>query len=561
MIANAESIASGGILSCDVCVIGGGAAGITAALELGDAGLQVMLLEAGGKKWDARSQDLYKGTVLDPSTHAPLEEYRHRRLGGTTTVWGGRCIPFDKIDFERRDYVPYSGWPITLKDLEPYYPRAQRYCDCGDYAYEVHKAVPDAPPDMIPGFTDGDVDTSVLERFSLPTDFGRAYFSQLKRASNIKVLLNANCLAIHIASDGQRATSMEVSSLRKNRFHVKAKAFVLAAGGLEVTRLLFVSNQTQKEGIGNHSGWLGRCYMSHISGNICKIKISGDPDTVVFGYELDRQGVYCRRRFTISDKAQREHQVLNFAGMIDNPPMHEPSHRNAVLSLAFFAKYIRTIRRKIPPEYSKFLAIGETTRSVNWAHIRNVLGGIPEIAAFFPVFSYKRFVRRRKIPSLVLKNRASTYSIHYHAEQAPNPQSKVFLSDERDMFGVPRLVVDYRISKFDLESIYRAHVLIDRQLRQQGCGYLTFDKETQQDVLADMREQVGVGGHHIGTTRMSQEPSLGVVDPDCRVHGVLNLFIASSSVFPTSSQANPTLTIVAFAIRIAGYLTKNLQAL
>ena len=186
--------------------------------------------------------------------------------------------------------------------------------------------------------------------------------------------------------------------------------------------------------------------------------------------------------------------------MIDNPPMHEPSHLNGVLSLAFFAKNIRAIRRKIPPEYSKFLTMGDTARSVNWAHMRNVLGGIPEIAAFFPGFSYKRFVRRRKIPSLVLKNRANTYSIHYHAEQAPNPESKVFLSDERDMFGVPRLVVDYRISEIDLESIYRAHVLIDRQLRKQGCGYLTFDKETQQDVVDDMREQVGVGGHHIGTT-------------------------------------------------------------
>jgi choline dehydrogenase-like flavoprotein len=561
MIANAESIAPGESLSCDVCVIGGGAAGITAALELGGAGVQVILLEAGGKKWDARCQDLYKGTILNPSMHAPLDEYRHRRLGGTTTVWGGRCIPFDKIDFEPRNYVPYSGWPITQKDLEPYYRRAQRYCDCGDYAYDVHEAVPDAPPDMIPGFTDGDVSTSVLERFSLPTNFGKAYFGQLKRASNIKVLINANCLAIHVTKDGKRVTSMEVSSLRKNRFHVKAKAIVLAAGGLEVARLLFVSNQTHKEGIGNQSGWLGRGYMSHLSGSICEIKVSGNPDRVVVGYEQDRQGVYCRRRFYISDKAQRQHQVLNLAAMIDHPPMHEPSHRNGVLSLVFFAKNLRAIQRKISPEYSKFLTMGDTARSVNWAHMRNVLRGIPEIAAFFPGFSYKRFVRRRKIPSLVLRSRANTYSIHYHAEQAPNPESRVFLSDERDMFGLPRLVVDYRISDIDLESIYRAHVLIDRQLRKQGCGYLTLDKETQQDMVADIREQVGVGSHHIGTTRMSQEPSQGVVDSDCRVHGVSNLFIASSSVFPTSSQANPTLTIVAFAVRVASYLTENLQTL
>ena len=125
----------------------------------------------------------------------------------------------------------------------------------------------------------------------------------------------------------------------------------------------------------------------------------------------------------------------------------------------------------------------------------------------------------------------------------------------------PRLVVDYRINDLDVRSIHRAHVLIDRQLREQGSGYLAFYKGTEQDVLAHIREQVGVGGHHIGTTRMSHGPGDGVVDPECRIHGVSNLFVASSSVFPTSSQANPTLTIVAFSVRIALNLSRSLRTL
>ena len=299
--------------------------------------------------------------------------------------------------------------------------------------------------------------------------------------------------------------------------------------------------------------------MSHISGNIVGIHINGDPDKVIFGYEKDAHGVYCRRRFYISQQAQREQHILNFAAWLDNPPLHDPAHQNGVLSLAYLAKNIRTIHRKIAPENSKFLAMGGIAR--NSEHLKNVLNSIPQIAVFAPGFAVRRFVRRRKIPSLILKSCANNYSVHYHVEQAPNPESRVYLSNERDAFGMRRLVVDYRITDLDLRSVYRAHVLIDRQLRNQGCGYLTFNKQTEEDVIADIREQVGVGGHHIGTTRMSLDPSQGVVDPECRVHGTSNLFIASSSVFPTSSQANPTLTIVAVAIRIASYLSLNLQTL
>lgn len=558
MIVNAETIPFGDTLSCDICVVGAGAAGITAALELARAGIKVILVEAGGTKWNSRCQDSYKGTVLNPDLHAPLDAYRHRRLGGTTAVWGGGCVPYDNIDFEYRNYVPYSGWPITAKDLEPYYRRAHEYCNCGEFTYQVREALPGAAPNMIPGLPDGEVVTSVLARFSLPTNFGSAYFTDLKNAPNIRVILEANCLSIDVTLNGDRVSQLTLVSPRKERFRIQAKAFVLAAGGLEVTRLLLASNQVHKDGIGNHSGWLGRCYMSHISGNIAEVKLLGDPKAVAYGYELDPDGVYCRRRFCISEQAQRELRLLNIAVMLDHPPMHDPAHGDGVLSLVFFAKHIRAIGAKIPPEYSKDLAMGRTPRNVYWAHMRNVLRDIPKIAMVMPEFSYKRLVPKRKMPSLVLKSEANTYSMHYLAEQAPNPDSRVCLSSERDAFGMPRLLVDFRISNIDAESVYRAHMLIDQKLRKYGCGYLVFRAS---DAVAAIRNQVGAGGHDIGTTRMSKEVSQGVVDLNCRVHGVQNLFIASSAVFPTSSHANPTLTIVAIAARLADHLRHNLHSL
>ncbi len=558
MLFDARHIQKNSVFTSDVCIVGAGAAGITLALELAKEGLQVILLEAGNQKWNPATQDLYKGTVVNPNIHAPLEQYRHRRLGGTTAVWGGRCIPFDNIDFEHREYMPHSSWPISRKDLEPFYRIAQKYCHCGNFTYLVKKAVPSAPAHMIPGFQDGDIVTSVLERFSLPTHFGESYFEKLKTAPNIQLILNANCLNINVTNDGHCVSGLQLASLEKNVFEAKGHAVVLSTGGLEVTRLLLASNKFHKAGIGNHSGWLGRCYMSHISGNICDIKLTCDPNQVIFGYEVDPDGVYCRRRFWISEEAQRKNKILNFVAMLDNPPMYDPDHHNGVLSLAFFAKNIQAIQRRIPPEYSKQLAMGHTSIQVYAQHLRNVLTDIPGILFTMPQFVYKRFLKKRIMPSLVIKGKSNTYSLHYHTEQSPNFESKVTLSNDRDTLGVPRLLVDFRVHDLDVESIVRSHQLIDEQLKKYECGKVIYN---QQDVRGHIREQIGVGGHHIGTTRMAKEESKGVVNEHCRVHGVRNLFIASSSVFPTSSQANPTLTIVAIAARIAAHLKENLRQL
>jgi len=559
MIIDAGEIARGDQLSCDVCVVGSGAGGVTLALELAKAGRKVILLEGGGRKLESRTQDLYQGSVSDPDIHAPLDGDRYRQLGGTTTVWGGQCLPYDPIDFEQRDYLPYSGWPISRRDLDPYYEIAHRYCECGSFTYHVADALPDAQRDMIPGFADGEVLTSTVDRYSMPTDFGRRYRKELQAPENLRVLLHANCIEINVDENGKSVTGVTATALNRNDFQVDAGAVVLACGGLETTRLLLASNRVHSGGIGNHSDWLGRGYMGHISGDICKIVLNGNSKEFAFGYEEDPDGVYCRRRFWISEAAQRKHQILNVVCWLDTLPLYDPSHGQGVLSLAFFVKNLRSIQRRIPPEYSKILSMGTSSRKTNLAHLKNVLTDLPRTLAYYPGFAYQRYIKKPMIPSLILRSDSNMFGLHYHSEQAPNPNSRVTLGDERDELGMPRLFVDFQFTNQDIETVATAHEVIDRQLKASGCGYLKYYRPD--DVRSHIREQVATGSHQLGTTRMSADPAGGVVDEHCRVHGVENLLIASSSVFPTSSQANPTLTIVALAARMAEYLNRQAETI
>ena len=196
MFIDAREVLNGSVVTSDVCVVGSGPAGITLASELARAGHEVMILEAGGKRFDHAAQELYRGEVLDEDRHGALERYRQRRFGGTSTVWGGRCAPFDPIDFERRDYVPDSGWPISKADLDPFYVRAHEYCHLAGYSYNAADALPEAAREMVPGFESGDVKTDFIWRFSLPTDFGKEFAAPLKRSGRVKVYLHASCLQL-----------------------------------------------------------------------------------------------------------------------------------------------------------------------------------------------------------------------------------------------------------------------------------------------------------------------------------------------------------------------------
>jgi len=552
MILDANNLAENGTLSADLCIVGAGAAGISMALQYIGSDIEVLLLESGAFEQETDTQALYAGSVANELLHSAPDRYRQRRFGGTTTIWGGRCMPFDPIDFEQRDYVPHSGWPFAREVLLPYYPAANRLCEAGDFSYTAATSFRDGGRPMIEGFESPCFSSDTLERFSCPTDFGRRYGERLRAAANIRVVMHANVSAIRLRAAGDRVASLEVRTLGGKHMEVYAGHYVLATGGLEVARLLLASRDIQPDGIGNQHDLVGRYYMCHLAGTIGALRILKPASAVHHGYEISEEGVYCRRRLALRPQAQRAQRLGNFIARLHHPRITDPAHRSSVLSLLYLAKPF------IPYEYSKRLHGDEHASLAGWlAHLANVVTGPFEALGFAWHMLRERKLAERKFPSIIVTSRANLYSIDFHAEQQPEASSRVLLDDARDALGMPRLRIDWRYTAGDVDTVQRAIALLAAEFARTGVGRLDYDAAS---VEAEMTRYGAYGGHHIGTARMGSDPRSSVVDSDCRVHGVDNLYVAGSATFPTSSQANPTLTVVALSLRLAAQLRSLVRA-
>jgi choline dehydrogenase-like flavoprotein len=541
-----------------ICIIGAGAAGITLACELNGSGFKVLLLEAGGLRLDvAASDELYRGTASAP--HPNPSEFRRVVFGGTTGTWGGRCVPFDPIDFEKRDYVADSGWPISYGDIAPYYPRAMEYCDAGIFDFSVGNSLKHgprnsgkfgAPLPTIPGLDDNSVVLADrIERYSLPTDFGKRYRAQLARSPNVTVLLNARCVALHIGHDEKRIESVTIVNRAGNRRRVNAQVFIVAVGGIETVRLLMQSD-SHGPGLGNHSGRLGRYYACHFENTLGRLVVErGEP---AFDFEKTYDGVYCRRKLQFSAEAQRRHRLLNSAFRLHFPSYSDASHGSSVLSAIYLAK------STLISEYRAILQHGSeaAVQSPASEHLRNVARGLPTLGWFTFQWLFQRQLATRKLPYTLVKNRDGSYPLEFNSEQTPQASSRVTLTDELDRDGLKRVNVDWRVSEEDAQSAQRAFLLLRDVLQQHSYCRLEMDEAR---LLPAIRRSVPLGGHHMGTARMAVTPREGVVNRNCAVFEVPNLFIAGSAVFCTSSHANPTLTIVAFALRLAEHLKSTLR--
>ncbi|MGE4335166.1 MAG: GMC oxidoreductase [Pigmentiphaga sp.] len=549
MIIEAATVPADTTLTADVCIIGAGAVGISLALALMESGVDVLLLEGGHEADDAPTQDLYAGTVADERLHSPPDRYRQRRFGGSTTIWGGRCMPFDPMDFQRRDFIAESGWPIGYDEVLPFYPAANRLCEAGDFAYTVEEAFPKPAPELIVGLPSSSAFSSnTLERFSCPTDFGKRYRRRLSQGP-CRVVLGANVRNMLLDASGRRLDHLEVRTLAGNRFRARARRYVMAVGGLETARMLLASPGATGRGIGNGHDVVGRYYMCHLAGTIGTLDLA--PAAGVWhGYAVSDEGIYCRRRLALRPEAQQRLRVGSFIARLHHPRLTDPAHRTGILSLLCLAG------PWIPYEYAKRLTGGESTSWQSWlAHVGNVLRDIPGITAFLWHWLRHRTLAERKFPSVVVHPKAPRYSLDFHAEQEPNPESRVTLApDATDALGMPRLRVDWRYTRQDIRTVQAALAVLAHDIAEGGVGRFVYNPA---EVEHEMTRYGAYGGHHIGTARMGSDPRNSVVDGDCRVHEVDNLYVAGSAVFPTSSQANPTLTAVALALRLAEHLSRQ----
>jgi choline dehydrogenase-like flavoprotein len=364
----------------------------------------------------------------------------------------------------------------------------------------------------------------------------------------VRVLLNANCTEIHLSPDGGHVESIVVRTLTGRRFSIAASYVVLATGGLEVARLLLASRGVHGNGIGNGHDLVGRYYMCHVAGTLGTLTINGPSSRVHHGYELSPDGIYCRRRIAFPASVQRELGIGNFIARLHHPRITDPEHGSGPLSALYLARHL------IDYEYGKRLhGDDHVTWSDSIAHVRNVVIDPITTAGFVLHLVRKRFLAPRKFPSIIVQPPSGRFSIDFHAEQQPNPESRVQLGTQRDRLGMPRLRVDWRYSSTDIHTVVEAFRVMAEELARSGCGRLDYQPDTLE---RSMVRDGAYGGHHIGTARMGASPSTSVVDSDCRVHDLHNLFIAGSAVFPTSGQANPTLTIVALALRLADHLKR-----
>jgi choline dehydrogenase-like flavoprotein len=547
-------------IEADVAIVGGGPAGIVIALELAEAGHRVVLLESGGTRFDREAQRLGDATGADPH-HVDLSLATRRQLGGASNIWGGRCVPFDPIDFEPRPVVGAVRWPLDYEDVSPYLQRACEWCRCGDAVFDAGQLPELSERSIVPGFADGEVRASALERWSLPTNFGRVYREALRRSPSLRLETGLTCTEIVPMEGADRDGARSVSHLNARaadgrRVAIEATRYVVAAGGLGSTRLLFASTRHDPYGLGNHSQHLGHWYMAHVEVRVGRVRFATPPEQTIYGHERDSDGVYVRRRFTLSPEAQRALELPNLAIWMVNPEIGDPSHGSGILSFVYLM-LISPLGRYFIAEGIRQAHTKSARPSTVRAHLRNVARDLGPATAFAASFGYRRFLKRgRKVPGFFVPSAANTYPLLYHGEHLPHWQSYVEPGPERDALGMPRLRTHLHFDDEDVRAVRRAHELLDRSLREQGLGEVEY---LDDDVEGAVREQLFGGYHQAGTTRMSEQAEDGVVDANLAVHGFGDLFVASSSVFPTSSQANSTFTLIAFALRLADRLGGELS--
>jgi choline dehydrogenase-like flavoprotein len=503
MLLDAEELANGSVLEAKVVIAGGGMAGLLLARQLGDAGIDVIVLESGGQAPDARVQSLYAGKMTLGGPGNPdreLDDYlissRVRCLGGSGNVWGGKCAPLDPLDYQQREWVAHSGWPVTRSAMQPFYDRA---CDLLGLPHfsDDPQAMTGAAESLFAGrSTKFTARPRCYTRSSGASDGGayHAYKQSAAQHERVRVYLKANLGRIKLSDDGQRVTFLEVRCLNGCTHQARADTYILAMGGIENARLLLYSDDVHRGGVGNHSDWLGRGFQGHATieqDAQTSLVLMRSPTALAPLNPANRSKPHIV--LGVSDAAQRDTKGVNFTV---------------------------TVTRRVEPELDSGAAVQALAR---------------------------------RMTDVTTSDRYLTY---FMIEHTPNRDSRLrLMPDELDELKMPRIRLDMRYGAVEFESLAPTVAMFASELGRCEAGRAQWRGE-RGDLIAAM----SLSRHHMGATRMAVNAKDGVVDEHCRVHGVRNLYVAGSSVFPTSGIANPTLTLLALAFRLGDHLRQRLNA-
>lgn len=529
MILDGRTVTADTKVDTDLCIVGGGPAGIVLALQFATSSQRVCLLESGGAQPGEDPLDIAKGENVGLEYY-DLEESHARVLGGLSQIWGGWLRPLEPFDMEHRPWVYLSGWPFEYSELEPYYHQAQALLSDTPFNYAPSDWTAQTPPLYTPPVAGPELQVAIWQKLNPPFRFGDVFRAQLERARNISVYLHSSALRVVPDSGGQSIERVEVVTGAGNHFTVSAKQFVIAAGGFGSARLLLNSE------VGGQA--VGRYFMEHPHLPVARVNVdrtskrSETMPAIDYGLRgaparlaLERPQRAIKCAYALTPAAQQQHEVLNISMHLRG--YSRPTPGPAARLAAGFRQPVKTLRAM--PMRGEFGLLTQTT-----AFLRT----LPTTVAV----GYERFLKR-----------PDAFEIYVQAEQAPDPASHLSLSDEVDALGMPRLRLDWRLGDLEKATLVNALTTLDAALSEAGVGRVEPYEWVSADA-ADWGADLSGGHHHLGTTRMSGSMNHGVVDKNTRVHGIANLYVTGPSVFPTGGFSNPMLTVVALAFRLADHL-------
>jgi choline dehydrogenase-like flavoprotein len=523
VIRDIRAVASSRI-DTDVCVIGSGAAGLTLARELDGTGARVTLLEGGRRQYDERAQDLYQSDLLG-LVHRGVHTYRYRMFGGATTRWAGQALPLFDLDFESRPWVADSGWPVDRDELDPYYRRAAEAM--GIHPFSRNGSWPSALP--APPAFDPQLLLPLYTQFAARPNFAERFGPGLEGSRNVDVVLGANVAELVTDRVGSEVALARARGLDGERLDVRASLFVVCAGGIDSARILLASDRHIDGGIGNGTGLVGRFFQDHPGIEVGPIA-AFDARAVRDAFRPRRSGgIKFQPMFRLAPRTLRDERLLSSSGVV-------LFHTSQSASIDSGKLLLRSLRRR---------------------ELRAQAGAAARVALREPMPLVRAFARFAVLRQPALDSTARPV-LAVGCEQAPNRDSRVLLSDRRDAVGMRRVALDWRLGEAEIRAWRRSAEIAAGELGRTGLGHLDLDSfriPDDPDQLSGIAVDIG---HHIGTTRMGASADTGVVDRECRVHEIDNLYVASSSVFPTGGFSNPTLTIIALAIRVADTIKRRL---
>ena len=496
----------------DICIVGAGAAGISIALQWINTPYKVILLEGGGFEYDDKVQDLYKGKTTGQGYY-PLRSARLHYFGGTTGHWGGCCSIFEPSAFKKRDWINESGWPFDEKELEPYYKKASDILDIGEFSFDLaYWQQKDSSLTALP--LDDKVLYSKIWRHRVPKTlrFGSHYKDVIEQATNIHLYTYANVTEIESNESASAVTSIIAKNHTGKSCRVSARYYVLASCAIQNSRLLLASNKHSPRGLGNDHDLVGRYFMENLEIKEAELWLKKRSKL-----KLYERGVSpnVQAELAITPEAQVGLQIAN--GMLSFTPLE--------------------IARKTPPYIKTWTSEDPREASQRVSEIdEKATEGKSRISKLFGPTGYESFM------------------VTLRLEQTPNPLSRITLDTEKDELGVPRAMLNWALTSMEKKSLQSIYRLLGQQVGIAGIGRVKLSEELYDEHSDTMPDSTSGGWHHMGTTRMHNDPHKGVVDANCKVHGIANLYIAGSSCFTNGAAVNPTFTIVTLSVRLAEHL-------